>query len=92
MSILSPKSLPFEGLMCMERNYYVTVRTSELFKGSRDDAVVRALASHLCGLVRFPDSALIVVICGLSLFLVLLREVFLLFYFARLLRKSSDKR
>ena len=44
----------------MERNYYVSVRlTSELFKGSRDDAVVRALASHLFGLVRFPDSALI---------------------------------
>ena len=25
--------------------------------GSRDDAVVRVIASHQCGPVRFPDSA-----------------------------------
>ena len=37
-------------------------------KGSRDDTVVRALASHKCGLGSISGLG---VVCGLSLFLVL---------------------
>ena len=53
------------------------------FKGSRDGAVVRALASHQCGPGSIPGLG---VICGLSLLLVLVLapRVFL-----RVLRFSS---
>ena len=42
--------------------------TAAVLQGSRDGAVVRALASHQCGLGSIPGPG---VICGLSLLLVL---------------------
>ena len=48
--------------------YHFTSSVSKQVRRSRDDAVVRALASHQCGPGSIPGPG---VICGLSLLLVL---------------------
>ena len=59
------------------------VRTERVISGSRDGAVVRALASHQCGPGSIPGLG---VICGLSLLLVLVPAPTV---FLRVLRFSS---
>ena len=65
------------------RSFILVNKFSSIIMGSRDGAVVRALASHRCGLGSIPGPA---VTCGLSLLLVLVPapRVFL-----RVLRFSS---
>ena len=65
-----------EGRYCFFDFFYAQILIVKIVIGSRDGAVVRALASHQCGPRSIPGPN---VICGLSLLLVLslLREVFL---------------